>query len=228
MFYSCIIRTFALMMTISDIANNIKRIIKDRELTLEKVAEQMNVSSSAMSHLLKDGANPSVGKLIELAEILDVPVSDFFQRNDNGAGKGANHTSGTFLTDAPNVQTLEPPVLESSSINSLLKAAIQARGMTIGSVAAKMRNERGGYTGVSQQSLSTMLRGRIAFERVEEICGILGMSVAELLANGCSPARSNSKPSDFVAFVRSDGTTYTADSVEQLESVIRSIKGVKE
>lgn len=183
MFNSYIILNFALMITVTDITNNIKQAIKDRELTLEKVAERMNVSSSALSHLLKEGANPSLGKIIEIAEILNVPLADFCKLN----GNGTRHPSNAGGADSASSPAVSVSPADASDINSLLKSAIHAKGMSIGSVAAKMRNERGGYTGVSQQSLSTMLRGRIAFDRVEEICGILGISLIELLSGAGAP-----------------------------------------
>lgn len=68
-------------------------------------------------------------------------------------------------------------------INSLLKNAIKGNGFTISQVAAKMRNERNGGIGISQPSLSDMLKGNIPFSRVEEICNIIGMDMSLLIGS---------------------------------------------
>lgn len=61
---------------------------------------------------------------------------------------------------------------------------MKARGITLSEVATRMRNERTKGIGVSQPSLSGMLNGNIPFSKVEEIAGIIGVSMAELVSNG--------------------------------------------
>lgn len=80
-------------------------------------------------------------------------------------------------------------------ISELLKAAIKNKGMSLAQVAAQMRNERENSTGISQPGLSNMLKASITFERVEEICKIIGVPLAELIAAGTAPNRCCSQSS---------------------------------
>lgn len=67
------------------------------------------------------------------------------------------------------------------TINDKLKAAIKRQGFTISSVASQMRNDRSGEIGISQPSMSDMLKGNIPFNRVEEIASIIGLTVPEII-----------------------------------------------
>lgn len=67
------------------------------------------------------------------------------------------------------------------TINDRLKIAIKQKGYTLSAIAEKMQNERNGTIGISQPSLSEMLKGNIPFSRVEEIASIIGLSIPELM-----------------------------------------------
>lgn len=67
------------------------------------------------------------------------------------------------------------------TINDKIKAAIKRQGFTISSVASKMRNDRSGEIGISQPSMSDMLKGNIPFSRVEEIASIIGLSIIDII-----------------------------------------------
>lgn len=69
------------------------------------------------------------------------------------------------------------------NISERLKEAIKAHGYTLAQVASQMKNERAGAIGISQPSLSDMLKGNIPFSRVEEICRIINASLSELVAD---------------------------------------------
>lgn len=67
------------------------------------------------------------------------------------------------------------------TINEKLRSSIKRQGFTISSVAAKMRNERSGEIGISQPSLSDMLKGNIPYNRVEEIASIIGLNIVDII-----------------------------------------------
>ncbi len=70
------------------------------------------------------------------------------------------------------------------TINDKLKLAIKRQGFTLSSVASKMRNDRSGEIGISQPSMSEMLKGDIPFSRVEEIANIIGLSIMDIILEG--------------------------------------------
>lgn len=57
---------------------DIKRKIRERGFTLEEVGSRMQkkMSQQSMSALLKDGANPSINKLREIAAIIGISLSE--------------------------------------------------------------------------------------------------------------------------------------------------------
>lgn len=54
---------------------NLKSRIKESGWTIVALAKAMNTSQPNLSHLLKDGANPSLKKLQEIADIIGIPLS---------------------------------------------------------------------------------------------------------------------------------------------------------
>lgn len=57
---------------------DIKRKIKERGFTLEEVGSRMEkkMSQQSMSALLKDGGNPTLNKLKEIASIIGISLSE--------------------------------------------------------------------------------------------------------------------------------------------------------
>lgn len=57
---------------------DIKKKIRERGMTLEDVGGRMSkkMSQQSMSALLKDGANPTIGKLREIADIIGMSLSE--------------------------------------------------------------------------------------------------------------------------------------------------------
>lgn len=57
---------------------DIKKKIRDRGLTLEDVGNRMSkrMSQQSMSALLKDGGNPSINRLREIADIIGMSLSE--------------------------------------------------------------------------------------------------------------------------------------------------------
>lgn len=63
-----------------------------------------------------------------------------------------------------------------------IQKVIKAHGFTIASVAAKLKNSRGGY-GISQGALSSTLNGNPSIEKLQEIASVIGVSLSELVAD---------------------------------------------
>lgn len=66
-----------------------------------------------------------------------------------------------------------------------IQKVIKAHGFTIASVAAKLKNSRGGI-GISQGSLSSTLNGNPSIDKLQEIADIIGVSLSELVADEAS------------------------------------------
>lgn len=64
-----------------------------------------------------------------------------------------------------------------------IQKIIKRQGFTIASVAAKMKNEREGKTGMTQGSLSSMLNNNPTITRLQEIADIIGVSLSELVSD---------------------------------------------
>ena len=66
-------------------------------------------------------------------------------------------------------------------LKSKIKNAIKRQGFTLEQVAAQMKKPDGS-TGLAQSALSQMLaNGNPSYNKLEEIAGIIGLSVSELL-----------------------------------------------
>lgn len=66
-----------------------------------------------------------------------------------------------------------------------IQKVIKAHGFTIASVAAKLKNSRGGI-GISQGALSSTLNGNPSIDKLQEIADIIGVSLSELVADEAS------------------------------------------
>lgn len=56
----------------------IKKIRMEKQLTIKGVAERANVSSSLLSQIENNKANPSINSLMAIAKALNVPIGSFF------------------------------------------------------------------------------------------------------------------------------------------------------
>ena len=66
-----------------------------------------------------------------------------------------------------------------------IQKVIKAHGFTIASVAAKLKNSRGGI-GISQGALSSTLNGNPSIDKLQEIADIIGVSLSELVSDEAS------------------------------------------
>ena len=66
----------------------VKQIVREKGMTLKGVAKQMGIKPENLTRQLK--ANPSVGYLERIADILGCNVGDFFPKNDTVSIKCPN------------------------------------------------------------------------------------------------------------------------------------------
>ena len=91
----------------------VKEIVKQRGLTLAKVAEMLDVHPVNLSTALN--GNPTLSTLGRIAEVLEVEVADLFEREDRPTISG-------FVK-------LGTEVVEVSSISDLEKVLDKAKGL---------------------------------------------------------------------------------------------------
>ena len=63
-----------------------------------------------------------------------------------------------------------------------IKKVIKEKGWTLEKLALEMRNKNG-ERGVSQASVSQLINGNPTIDKLQEIAGIIGISVSELVAD---------------------------------------------
>ena len=108
--------------------NKLRKIIELKKITQKEIAEKIGLSSNAFSAALKKG-DFKVSMLEKIAEVLDVPVSYFFDESlsggqiVNGSFSG-NNISGNNISVKVNQQAAEIEHLkkELASCRELLKA----------------------------------------------------------------------------------------------------------
>lgn len=86
-----------------------------------------------------------------------------------------------------------------------IKKVLKDRGWSASRLAEHMKGKNG-EVGVSQASVSQIINGNPTIGKLEEIASIIGCKVGDFFTDS----------SDFVAFVRKNGTTFTFDSEDDL------------
>lgn len=74
--------------------------------------------------------------------------------------------------------------------------------------------------GFARQNFNAMFKNP-TLQRLEDVANILNVSVAELLDED-----THNECSDFVAFIRYKGIHYTADSLEEFNTIVEEIKSI--
>lgn len=62
----------------------IKEILREKGINQQQLAEMMNVSPQYVSGIVREADTPSVNTLIEIARLLNVPVSSLFEDYKGG------------------------------------------------------------------------------------------------------------------------------------------------
>ena len=95
-----------------------------------------------------------------------------------------------------------------------IKKVIREHGWTLERLASEMKG-KDGTKGISQPSVSSIIKGNPTLDKLQEIAQIIGVSLSELVADNNT---------SLTALVDYRGTLYRADSVEELEMVVEKIK----
>ena len=83
-----------------DLGENISLIRKKKEMSIKDLAEQAGVSSSLLSQIERGLANPSIGTMKAIADVLNTPLYDFFlpriQENTSLVSRAADRRKYSF------------------------------------------------------------------------------------------------------------------------------------
>lgn len=65
------------------LGDSIRKIRTEKRLTIKEVAEKANVTSSLLSQIENNKANPSINSLMAIAKVLNVPIGSFFDEESD-------------------------------------------------------------------------------------------------------------------------------------------------
>ncbi len=88
----------------SEISKNLKKIRQGKNITQQKLSENMNCSEVYISNLERDMANPSVKTIINMANSLDVPLSSII--NEDMESETYNQIYGRKLGELNSGRTM--------------------------------------------------------------------------------------------------------------------------
>ncbi len=80
--------------------------------------------------------------------------------------------------------------------------------------------------GMSKQSFNAFLKSdNPTLQKLRQLSAVLGVTVAELIDESVNTQKNNN---DFVAFVRFKGVNYTADNIEEFDTIVQKVKNTNE
>lgn len=85
------------MINLQTIGTQIRQHRKARGLTLTELAEACEISTSFLSQVERDQANPSVATLYGIAKALNIPIASFFNNSALGNNNGAKAQQQPFV-----------------------------------------------------------------------------------------------------------------------------------
>lgn len=104
-------------------------------------------------------------------------------------------------------------------MDTRIKEVMTSKGFTNVSLGEKM--------GVSKQAVGQMLKAEsLTTASLEKIAVALGVPIWQLFASPEEVNTSQETNSDFAAFVRFKGIHYTADSLEEFNTIVEEIKSI--
>lgn len=89
----------------------IKKFRKDKNLTIKDLAEQVNITSSMLSQIERDLANPSLNTVRGISQALDIPLFRFFMEYEDPSSEELIVRSDNRIhitLDGTNYQLLTP------------------------------------------------------------------------------------------------------------------------
>lgn len=79
------------------VVENIKKVRKDKGISHEYIAHQLNISQAAYSKLEKNDTKLTVERLYKIAQVLEVSIPDLLNIDARNIFNQSNHASGTFI-----------------------------------------------------------------------------------------------------------------------------------
>lgn len=76
--------------------------------------------------------------------------------------------------------------------------------------------------GTSKQNINSLLKNPTR-TKIEEIANALDVPIWQLFVSPSEVCSSTPQPNDFLAVVRSNGTTYSANTLAELKSIVNSL-----
>lgn len=95
-----------------------------------------------------------------------------------------------------------------------IKRTIKNKGYTISLVAEKM--------GINRVTLTNMVSGNPTYNTMSRVAEAIGCSVVDFFAD----ERAEEKDTDFAAYIRYKGIHYTADNLEEFETIVEEIRSI--
>jgi transcriptional regulator with XRE-family HTH domain len=77
-----------------ELGARLKQIRRSKGVTLQQIADQTGLSKSFVSQIETDAANPSIGSLKKITDVLGVPLAALFASSENGQGAPAGLDPG--------------------------------------------------------------------------------------------------------------------------------------
>ena len=72
-------------MTVAELGVQLRRLRKQRALTLEQLSSQSGVSAGLLSQMERGRGNPSFNTMVQVAHALGIPVASLFRSHDRGS-----------------------------------------------------------------------------------------------------------------------------------------------
>jgi transcriptional regulator with XRE-family HTH domain len=89
-----------------ELGAKLKEIRRGQGVTLQQIADQTGLSKSFVSQIETGTANPSIGSLKKITDVLGVPLGALFSNGDQGPGESAAPNGGAYSNGTP--QAAEP------------------------------------------------------------------------------------------------------------------------
>ncbi len=88
------------------------------------MAGELGISTSAYSKIERGVTDPSVGRMGEIAKILDVDISYFFQEHTNAVNKAEDHTKPYGFATKSDIEELSKLINKMNQEIAHLKASL--------------------------------------------------------------------------------------------------------
>lgn len=78
-----------------DIGRILRQLREERDVSIKEIADELNISSSHISQIERGISSPSITMLKKLSNVLDVPITYFFEQDPEADGKVIRNSERT-------------------------------------------------------------------------------------------------------------------------------------